>query len=72
MQIPCEIIFDDGETDDGRVVECTYAVCSRCKLETMAYGTGAGSVSCALAMLRDECPRKEKNFYMDEDEIRPA
>lgn len=57
-----EVTNDDGYTGDG--VEAT---CSRCGHTTESMGTGSGSRRRCLVMLRDECPRRESNFYVAED-----
>ena len=55
---------------DGRpgVVAC----CGRCGHSTTSFGTGEASVRRCLALLREECPRGEINFYeegpADDDE----
>jgi hypothetical protein len=35
--------------------------------ETESYGTSEASVRRCLVMLREECPRGERNFYVDAD-----
>jgi hypothetical protein len=56
------------DNDDGYTVESVSATCSRCDHETQSYGTSDASVRRCLALLRDECPRGESNFYHGDDE----
>ncbi len=44
------------------------ATCTRCGHETESYGTGEGSVTRCLVLLREECPMGEDNFYVEEGE----
>jgi len=65
MRVRCTIeeTLLDG---DWREVEGVMATCSRCGHTTESYGTDEASILRCLAMLREECPRKESNFYYDE------
>lgn len=50
--------------DDGRPIEGIVATCEECKHQTESYGTSPSSVRRCLALLREECPREEANFYV--------
>ena len=52
----------DHATVPGVCVSCT-----RCGHEVEVFGTGDASVKRGCAMLRDECPEGETNFYVAED-----
>lgn len=67
-RIPCEVATTTVENEQGREVEAISATCLECDHETVAYGTSEKSVTCALAKMRDECPRGQRNFYVNEDE----
>ncbi len=41
--------------------------CSRCGHETMSYGTDDNSVKRCLALMREECPFLESNFYVSDN-----
>jgi len=62
MKIYCEINFDSiaGAFSIGEGVR---AVCARCGHETESYGVEEGSVKRCMAVMREECPKKESNFY---------
>lgn len=69
-KISCSITTGSEENEYGHEVECTYAECSKCGHETMSFGTSEASELRCLAMLREECPEGEDNFYYaDEEEI---
>jgi hypothetical protein len=53
-----------GETME---VPSVQATCSQCDHQTESYGTGGDSRRRCLALLRDECPMGERNWYEDED-----
>jgi hypothetical protein len=62
-RVLCEV--EETELDgDYSTVEGVCATCSRCGHETESYGTTDASVKRCLAMLRDECPNGERNFYI--------
>jgi hypothetical protein len=54
------------EGDYGEV-EGIGATCSRCDHITESFGTTGSSRRRCLALLREECPRGESNFYVAED-----
>lgn len=53
------------ENEDGVVIDSTQATCSRCGYETESYGDSAASVRRCLALLREECPKRQSNFYVE-------
>lgn len=67
MRVPCSVdptilVGNYGDVDG---VEVT---CQRCGHCTESYGTDEPSILRSLALLREECPNGESNFYVDEDE----
>lgn len=70
MRVPCEVVelLPVGGGDRPNGVEVT---CLRCYHCTRSHGTSESSVRRALALLRDECPHHEFNFYVEarEEEI---
>lgn len=67
-KIECEVTFGDTENDDGRTVECTTVTCGECDHTVESYGTSSRSVKRCFALLREECPRGESNYYVPDDE----
>lgn len=65
MKITANISETEAENDNGRLVPVTIAECSRCHHETTSYGTTSASLRRCLVMLREECPRSERNFYVE-------
>lgn len=59
-----EITLENAEGYDLPGVRCT---CSRCGHETESFGTSDASIRRCLALMREECPEGESNFYVTED-----
>lgn len=68
MRVPCEIEEDTETNDDGYEVPCVVVTCSRCGHTTSSFGTGDASRKRCLVLMREECPKNERNFYVDGDE----
>ena len=62
-QVPCEI---NSTTIEGRPgVEAT---CTECGHTTQSFGDGEPSIKRCLALMREECPEGQSNFYVDADD----
>jgi hypothetical protein len=68
MRIRCSIEETTLENDNGRDIAGVTATCSRCGHSTESFGTDEPSVLRCLALLNDECPEGEDNFYIADDE----
>jgi hypothetical protein len=68
MRVECEISDGEEANDNEIVVECVYAECTRCGHETMSFGDSDASVRRCLAVMREEWPKGESNFYVTDDE----
>ena len=64
MRVQCEVDYTALAGDYSNEIDSVMATCSRCDHTTEAYGTGDASVRRCLMALREECPRKERNFYV--------
>jgi hypothetical protein len=65
MRIACDIEEVILENEDGWEVDGVTAICSRCQWSTESFGTGNASRKRCLALMREECPQSENNFYWD-------
>jgi hypothetical protein len=65
--IACHVTFEefDGDDDEPPSVKAT---CSKCGHETESYGTDPPSIRRCLALVREECPAGERNFYVEADQ----
>ena len=67
MRVACTIEEIELENDSGRLVESVEATCGRCGHTTESFGTGDGSRARCLVLLREECPKGERNHYVESD-----
>jgi uncharacterized metal-binding protein YceD (DUF177 family) len=65
MQVSVDVEEVDLDAD-YTVVAGLCLVCSRCGHEVEVYGTEEASADRGAVMLREECPKGEKNFYVTE------
>jgi len=63
VNVSCEIEETALEGDYGMVASI-QARCSRCGHETESFGTTERSTQRCLALMREECPAGESNFYV--------
>jgi len=61
----CTVDYVDIDTDSGwrEGVEVT---CNRCGHVTESFGTDSDSNRRCLALMQEECPRGESNWYQEE------
>ena len=63
-RVKCIIEEIELEGDYGNDIDSVSATCTRCGLVTESYGTEEVSVNRCLALLNEECPNGEDNFYV--------
>lgn len=63
MRVKATVTEVELISERGYPVNGVQAECSRCEHETESYGTSEASIKRCLALLREECPRNEKNYY---------
>jgi len=70
MKVECEVnpVELKGDLDHRGPVKGVQVTCGRCSHTTESFGQGESSVKRCLALLREECPRDEQNYYVAEDE----
>lgn len=52
---------------EGQMMLGVVATCTRCEHATESCGTGENSIKRCLALMREECPQGEENFYVEEE-----
>lgn len=62
-RIQCTVEPIDIDGDYG-AVEGVSVQCSRCRHTVEVYGTSERSIKAGLAMLSDDCPNDEPNWYV--------
>jgi len=61
-KISATVVYTSLLGDHGSV-EGVEVTCTRCNHTEESFGTGDASLIRCAALLRENCPRKEKNFY---------
>ena len=67
MKVKCLVSYDSEITTFGNVerdVDKVVVKCKRCGSLTESFGTSEASIKRSLFLLRQGCPRKERNFYV--------
>lgn len=65
-QVSCTIDSIILENDNGTELPSVMATCSRCQHTTESYGTSDASIRRCLALMREECPLGEHNYYTED------
>jgi len=65
-RVECEVEEVDVPKENGRTIPGVRVTCGECGHSTESFGTGDGSIKRCLILLREECPRNEKNYYVTE------
>jgi hypothetical protein len=66
-QVKCSIDEEGFIGNDGRTVQGVIATRSKCGHSTESFGTEENSVRRCLALMREECPEKRRNFYVADE-----
>jgi len=64
MRVETEIEEIQLENDNGREVDGLEVTCAKCGHAVEVYGTSEASARRGGVMLAEECPNKERNFYV--------
>jgi hypothetical protein len=64
QRVEAEVNEEELEGDYGPV-DGVVATCTRCDHTTESFGTSDASIRRCLVLLREECPRGERNYYVD-------
>jgi len=64
-----EVIISETELegDSAYPVPSIQAECSLCGHVTESFGTSEASIKRCLALMREECPEGDQNFYVREE-----
>jgi hypothetical protein len=62
MKVTTTIAYVDLDGDHGSV-EGVEVTCDRCGHSEESFGTGDASLKRCALLLRENCPRNEKNYY---------
>ena len=65
-KVKCDIYYTSEINDRGFDTDCVVLCCQKCDHETQSWGHGDASVKRCLALMNEECPLDENNFYVEE------
>jgi hypothetical protein len=57
------------DPNTGRSLPGVVATCSECRHQTKSFGQKQSSRKRCLALMKEECPEDENNYYVDTDEM---
>ncbi len=63
--VTCSVDYVELDGDSGNPVDSVEVTCSRCGHITQSFGDGSASIRRCLAMMKEECPRGESNWYTE-------
>lgn len=63
-KVECQVEEVILENDEGREVEGVQLTCSECDHQTESFGTTQRSINRCLALMREECPNGQENYYV--------
>lgn len=67
-RVHCDLDEMELEGETGRLIPSTKVTCSKCDHSAEVYGTSSASIRRGLAMLKEECPLDENNWYYTDEE----
>jgi len=60
----CSVEYcDEIEDENGRIFRGVRVTCTKCNHSTESFGQSKRSVKRCLALLCEECPNNEENWY---------
>ena len=71
MRVECEIEVGEIENEGGRMVPGVSVCCGRCGHTVESFGTTERSVKRCFAIMKEECPNSESNYYFAADQEQP-
>jgi hypothetical protein len=66
-RVRCEVEEILLENEEGREVPGVVATCERCQHQVESFGTEEPSILRCLAIMREECPEGQRNFYVTDE-----
>ncbi len=65
MKIHCDVEEAEVENEKGRMVDGVIATCEKCDHTVESFGTAQSSINRCLALMNEECPEGENNYYVE-------
>ena len=67
--VNCEVELLDLPNDKDQPVPSIRLTCERCGHTTESFGQRGRSLRRCLAVMKEECPRGEENFYKTKETV---
>ncbi len=71
-RVKCSVEEADLKNETGQDIPGVIVTCERCDHFTESYGTTERSIKRCLALLREECPNGEENYYTTDESGEPT
>jgi len=68
-QVTCEVEQVDLTNENGKPVPGLRVTCTKCGEQTESFGQRGRSLRRCLALMKEECPRGEENYYKTEEVV---
>ena len=68
-RIKCDITTTYLINDSGYDVDGISATCSKCGHTTESFGVSERSIARCLALMNEECPQNENNYYIENEDL---
>jgi hypothetical protein len=65
-RVKCTVSVKTLRNESNLEVDGVEATCMKCGHTTQSFGTGENSRKRCLVLMREECPKQEGNFYVDD------
>jgi hypothetical protein len=62
-RVLCDVEETSLQNSDGIQVDGVVVTCLKCGHCTESFGTSDASIKRCFALLREQCPNEEENFY---------
>lgn len=72
MRVFCDVDISEVQKEDGRMAPGVTVTCGRCQHAVSSFGTTDRSVRRCFMLLKEECPNKEANYYLEGSHASPA
>jgi hypothetical protein len=63
--VECTVEDVDLEGEEGQIIPGVLVTCGRCKYSVEVFGQEARSHRRGFIMLREDCPMRQSNYYVD-------
>ena len=66
--VHCTVDLIEIQNERGNMIPGVSVTCPKCGHATESFGTSERSIKRCLVMMREECPKGEKNYYVADEQ----